>query len=118
MQFLYSDGDSHIFMDNTTYEQFNISNEQINETQNYLKPGTNVDLLFDGDVVLDVRLTAHVELTVTETEPGVKGNTATGATKPATVETDYTLQVPLFIDNGDLLKIDTRTGEYIERVKT
>jgi elongation factor P len=79
---------------------------------------TNADLLFDGDEVLDVRLAAHVELAVTETEPGVKGNTATGATKPATVETDYTLQVPLFIDNGDLLKIDTRTGEYIERVKT
>ncbi len=118
MQFLYSDGDSHIFMDNITYEQLNVSNEQINETQNFLKPGTNVDLLFDGNEVLDVRLAAHVELAVTKTEPGVKGNTATGATKPATVETDYTLQVPLFIDNGDLLKIDTRTGEYIERVKT
>ena len=78
----------------------------------------NVDLLFDGDEVLDVRLPAHVELVVTQTEPGVKGNTATGATKPATVETNYTLQVPLFIDNGDILKIDTRKGEYIERVKT
>ena len=68
--------------------------------------------------MLDVRLPAHVELVVTQTEPGVKGNTATGATKPATVETNYTLQVPLFIDNGDILKIDTRKGEYIERVKT
>tara|TARA_B100000614_G_scaffold82138_1_gene73725 strand:+ start:12881 stop:13444 length:564 start_codon:yes stop_codon:yes gene_type:complete len=118
MQFLYNDSDSYIFMDNSTYEQFNISNERINETKNFLKPGMNVDLLFDGSDVLDVRLPAHVELNVTDTEPGVKGNTATGATKPATVETGYTLQVPLFIDIDDELKIDTRSGEYIERVKT
>ena len=78
----------------------------------------NVDLLFDNDEVLDIRLPAHIVLEVIETEPGVKGNTATGATKPATVETDYTVQVPLFIDNSDLIKIDTRSGEYIERVKT
>ena len=118
MQFLYNDSDSYIFMDNSTYEQFNMSNEKINETKNFLKPGMNVDLLFDGSDVLDVRLPAHVELNVTDTEPGVKGNTATGATKPATVETGYTLQVPLFIDIDDELKIDTRSGEYIERVKT
>jgi len=118
MQFLYNDSDSYIFMDNLTYEQFNIPNEGINETKNFLKPGMNVDLLFDGADVLDVRLPAHVELNVTDTEPGVKGNTATGATKPATVETGYTLQVPLFIDIDDQLKIDTRSGEYIERVKT
>ena len=118
MQFLYNDSDSYIFMDNSTYEQFNIPNEGINETKNFLKPGMNVDLLFDGADVLDVRLPAHVELNVTDTEPGVKGNTATGATKPATVETGYTLQVPLFIDIDDKLKIDTRSGEYIERVKT
>ncbi len=118
MQFLYNDSDSYIFMDNSTYEQFNMPNERINETKNFLKPGMNVDLLFDGSDVLDVRLPAHVELNVTDTEPGVKGNTATGATKPATVETGYTLQVPLFIDIDDELKIDTRSGEYIERVKT
>ena len=118
MQFLYNDSDSYIFMDNSTYEQFNIPNEGINETKNFLKPGMNVDLLFDGADVLDVRLPAHVELNVTDTEPGVKGNTATGATKPATVETGYTLQVPLFINIDDELKIDTRSGEYIERVKT
>jgi elongation factor P len=105
-------------MDNATYEQFNIPNESINETNNFLKSGMNVDLLFDGLDVLDVRLPAHVELSVTDTEPGVKGNTATGATKPATVETGYTLQVPLFINIDDQLKIDTRSGEYIERVKT
>ena len=118
MQFLYNDSDSYIFMDNTTYEQFSILNENINDTKNFLKPGMNVDLLFDGLDILDVRLPAHVELTVSDTEPGVKGNTATGATKPATVETGYSLQVPLFIDIDDQLKIDTRSGEYIERVKT
>ena len=118
MQFLYSDSDSYIFMDSGTYEQFNVSNDQINDNRNYLKPGMNVDLLFDNDEVLDIRLPAHIALEVIKTEPGVKGNTATGATKPATVETDYTIQVPLFIDNGDLIKIDTRSGEYIERVKT
>jgi len=118
MQFLYNDSDSFIFMDNATYEQFNIPNENINNNKNFLKPGMNVDLLFDGTDILDVRLPAHVELSVTDTEPGVKGNTATGATKPATVETGYSLQVPLFIDTDDLLKIDTRSGEYIERVKS
>ena len=118
MQFLYNDSDSYIFMDNATYEQFSILNENINDTKNFLKPGMNVDLLFDGLDILDVRLPAHVELTVSDTEPGVKGNTATGATKPATVETGYSLQVPLFIDIDDQLKIDTRSGEYIERVKT
>ena len=118
MQFLYNDSDSYIFMDNATYEQFSILNENINGTKNFLKPGMNVDLLFDGLDILDVRLPAHVELNVTDTEPGVKGNTATGATKPATLETNYTLNVPLFVDEGDVLKIDTRSGEYIERVKS
>ena len=118
MQLLYEDGDSHIFMDNATYDQFNVSNEKVGISKNYMKAGTNVDLLFDGDEVLDIRLPSHTVLEVKETEPGIKGNTATGATKPATVETNYTLQVPLFIDEGDQIKIDTRSGEYIERVKS
>ena len=118
MQLLYEDGDSHIFMDNVTYDQFNVPNEKVGISKNYMKAGTNVDLLFDGDEVLDIRLPSHTILEVKETEPGIKGNTATGATKPATVETNYTLQVPLFIDEGDQIKIDTRSGEYIERVKS
>ena len=118
MQLLYEDGDSHIFMDNVTYDQFNVSNEKVGISKNYMKAGTNVDLLFDGDEVLDIRLPSHTILEVKETEPGIKGNTATGATKPAIVETNYTLQVPLFIDEGDQIKIDTRSGEYIERVKS
>ncbi|MBC8345391.1 MAG: elongation factor P [Candidatus Marinimicrobia bacterium] len=118
MQFLYEDSDSHIFMDNMTYDQINVMNDTVGNGKNYLKGGMNVDILFDGEEVLDIRLPAHVQLEVTETEPGIKGNTATGATKPATLETGYTVQVPLFIEEGALLKIDTRSGEYIERVKT
>ena len=77
----------------------------------------NVDILFDGDEILDVRLPAHVILKIEETEPGFKGNTATGASKPAKVETGYELSVPLFINVHDKIKIDTRTGEYVERAK-
>jgi elongation factor P len=118
MQFLYDDGDSHIFMDNISYEQINVMNSLVGKSKNFLKGGMNVDLLFDENEVLDIRLPAHVALEVNNTEPGLKGNTATGASKPATLETNYTLNVPLFIDEGDILKIDTRTGEYIERVKS
>ena len=92
--------------------------ELIGTKNSFLIEGMNIDLLFDGDEVLDLRLPAHVNLKVINTEPGVKGNTATGATKPAVVQTDYILQVPLFIEENDILKIDTRSGEYIERVKT
>ena len=118
MQFLYDDGDFHIFMDNITYEQLNVMNELMDSAKHFLKGGMNVDLLFAGEEVLDIRLPAHVKLEVSHTEPGVKGNTATGATKPATLETNYTVNVPLFVEEGDVLKVDTRSGEYIERVKS
>ena len=118
MQFLYNDGDYHIFMDSLTYEQCNVLNENVSDAKNFLKAGMSSDLLFDGDEVLDIRLPAHVQLEVTYTEPAIKGNTATGASKPATLETEYTVQAPLFIEEGDVLKIDTRSGEYIERVKS
>ena len=118
MQFLYNDGDSHVFMDSVTYDQFNVQNNKVGDSKYYLKGGMAVDLLFDNEEVLDIRMPAHVSLDVSETEPGVKGNTATGATKPAKLETGLTVQVPLFIDEGDQIKIDTRSGEYIERVKT
>ena len=118
MQFLYNDGNSHVFMDSVTYDQFNVQNNKVGDAKYYLKGGMTVDLLFDNEEVLDIRMPAHVSLDVSETEPGVKGNTATGATKPAKLETGLTVQVPLFIDEGDQIKIDTRSGEYIERVKT
>ena len=118
MQYLYSDTDSHFFMDNQTFEQVSVLDNIIGKNVNFLKDGMNVDLLFDGSEILDIRLPAHVNLKVVETEPGIKGNTATGATKPAKVETGYLVQVPLFVTEGDILKIDTRTGEYIERLKS
>ena len=117
MQFLYSDNDSLVFMDNDTYDQLTVANDSVGDVQNFLTSGLNVDLLIDGNEVLDIRLPSHVVLEVTETEPGFKGNTATGATKPATVETGYTLNVPLFINEEDKLRIDTRTGDYVERSK-
>ena len=117
MQFLYVDNNSYVFMDNETYDQLNVSSDSVGDGKNFLTAGINVDLLFDGNEVLDVRLPSHVVLEVTDTEPGFKGNTATGATKPATVETGYTLNVPLFINEGDKIKIDTITKSYIERIK-
>ena len=118
MQYLYKDGDSYVFMDSQTYDQINVLAEIIGDKINFLKPGQNVDILFDGTLIIDIRLPAHVNLEVRHTEPGERGNTATGATKPATFETDYVVNVPLFIDNGDVLKIDTRSGEYIERTRS
>ena len=118
MQYLYKDGDNHVFMDNQTYDQVNILDDVIGDKINYLKAGQNVDILFDDQIIIDIRLPAHVHLEVVSTEPGEKGNTATGATKPATLETNYSVNVPLFIDTGDILKIDTRSGEYIERSKS
>ncbi len=118
MQYLYKDGDSYVFMDSQTYDQINVLAEIIGDKIKFLKPGQNVDILFDGTLIIDIRLPAHVNLEVRHTEPGERGNTATGATKPATVETDYVVNVPLFIDSGDVLKIDTRSGEYIERTRS
>ena len=117
MQFLFIDNDSLVFMDNETFDQLNVPSKSVGNGKNFLIAGMNVDLLFDDSEVLEVRLPSHVTLEVTETEPGFKGNTATGASKPAVVETGYTLNVPLFIDEGDKLRIDTRTGEYVERSK-
>jgi len=118
MQFLYDDGELFYFMDNDTFEQTTVNGEIVSDSKNFMLAGMDVDLLLDGEEVLDVRIPPHVNLTVSETEPGFKGNTATGATKSATVETGFTLQVPLFIDIDDKLRIDTRTGEYVERVKS
>ena len=117
MQYLYLDGENFVFMDNDSYEQLFINKDIISDDKNYLIGGMNVDVLFDEDEILDVRLPAHVVLKIEETEPGFKGNTATGASKPAKVETGYELNVPLFINEDDKIKIDTRTGEYVERAK-
>ncbi|MCX7798677.1 MAG: elongation factor P [Melioribacter sp.] len=116
-QYLYRDGEDYVFMDNETFEQINVSPEIIGEGQRYIKEGTVIDILFDDTQIVAVELPIFVVLEVTQTEPGVKGDTVSNVLKPAVVETGATINVPLFINEGDKIKIDTRTGEYVERVK-
>ena len=116
MQYLYADQDLYYFMDLDTYDQIPVSTEIVGAASNLLKESENAFLLVAGEEIVSVDLPNFVSLTVTHTEPGVKGDTATGAVKPATLETGYVVQVPLFVNKGDQLKVDTRTGEYVERV--
>lgn len=116
MQFLYSDDQWH-FMDQETYEQVALSADEVDDSANYLTEGLEVEILFNEGRPLAIDLPAAVILKVTYTEPGLKGDTATGASKKATVETNYIVDVPLFINEGDMLKIDTRTGDYLERAR-
>jgi len=114
-QYLYSDGGLHYFMNTETYDQFPMSTDQLGNALDYLKENGSCDLLIYGSEPVGAELPAAVELLVTETDPGVKGDTAQGGTKPAKLETGISVQVPLFINVGDVLKIDTRTGQYLER---
>ncbi len=117
MQYLYSDSDSFVFMDMDTFEQLSIPDDVVGDVKAFLKDGIMVKIQsIEGDVI-GLEPPVFVELEVTDTEPGVRGNTATGATKPATLETGHTVTVPLFIEQGENLKVDTRTGKYVERVK-
>ena len=115
MAYLYESDGMYTFMDNETYEQTELSKEQLGDALNYLKENMEVAIQSFKGRVIGITLPNSVDLTVTECEPGVKGNTATGATKMATLETGYAVRVPLFINEGDVLRIDTRTGNYIER---
>jgi len=117
MQFLYSDGEGYHFMNVDTYDQIQVPEEEIGSDKDYLKENTIVEVLEYNGRVIGIDLPNFVTLKVAEAEPGVKGDTATGATKPAKMETGAEINVPLFINEGDLLKIDTRTGDYVERVK-
>ena len=117
LQYLFLDSENYVFMDNDTYEQLMVHESIVSNNKRYLIAGMNVDIIFDKEEILDIRMPAHVTLEVIKTEPGFKGNTATGASKPATVETGFELNVPLFINEGEKLKIDTRSGEYVERAK-
>jgi elongation factor P len=117
MQYLYREGDSFCMMDNETYEQIMLSTDQVGEARLYLTENLNVKILFFNQQPVAVEVPLFVELEVAQTEPGVKGDTAAGGTKPATLESGVTIQVPLFINEGDRVKVDTRTGSYIERVK-
>ena len=115
--FLYNDGDDYCFMDNKTYEQISLSKIILEDIIDFLIENTTVDILFDGELPIEVRIPLHMNLLVTETEPGEKGNTAQGATKPAVLESGLIIQVPLFIKEGELIRVDTKDKKYIERAK-
>jgi elongation factor P len=115
MQFLYRDGADFVFMDTTSYEQMTASPDLLSDAPNYLKEGDAANLqMYNGEIV-GVDLPAAVELTVSETEPGIQGDRVSGARKPATLQTGLVVQVPLFVNTGDVIKVDTRSGEYLTR---
>ena len=115
MQYLYNDGTAYYFMDNETFEQLPLNHDQVEDAIPYVKEGTTVVVRFFKGSAFSVEAPNFVTLQVTDTEPGFKGDTASNTYKPATLETGYSLQVPLFINTGDMIRVDTRTGEYMER---
>jgi elongation factor P len=114
-QYLYADGADYVFMDNETYDQMNVAPDLLGDAPKYLIEGMHPVLLMFGDEIVGVELPASVELTITQTEPGIQGDRVSGARKPATLETGHEVQVPLFIEPDDKIKVDTRTGEYISK---
>jgi elongation factor P len=116
MQFLYRDGDQLVFMDSDSYDQIPFSNDQVGDAKKYLIENLVVDVLFWRGQPINIELPSFIEAAVTECEPGMKGDTASGATKPATLETGAVVQVPLFVKERERIRVDTRTGEYVERV--
>lgn len=116
MQYLYRDGELLYFMDDETYEQHPINVQQLGDAIDFLAEEAFIKVNFFKDKVVGVELPPAVELKVVKSDPGVKGDTATGGSKPATLSTGYVVQVPLFIEEGDIIKVDTRTGEYLERM--
>ena len=117
MQYLYPEGDRYVFMDTNTYEQFSFTREDLRESAYYLKEGLEVDVVFFRGKPISLRLPTQVELRVVKTDPGVRGDTVSGGSKPAELETGLVVQVPLFIQEGDLIRVDTRDGRYVERVE-
>lgn len=116
MEYLYNDGSLYYFMDNDTYEQLPLNYETVQDAMPYVKENTTVAIKFFKGEAFSVEAPNFVELEITETEPGYKGDTATGANKPAILETGAKVTVPLFVNQGDIIRVDTRTGEYMERV--
>jgi elongation factor P len=116
MSYLYRDESGYCFMDSETYEQMTLKEDQIGSAIDYLKENIEVEVLFHNGIPIGIDLPMFLELEVVETDPGIRGNTASGGSKPAKLETGKTVQVPLFLNEGDIVKVDTRTGEYIERV--
>jgi len=117
-QYLYHDGASYQFMDQESYEQIPVDEKALGDGARFLKEGETIQLMMVGHDIVGAEIPFNVELKVVETVPGVRGDTATGATKPARTETGATVNVPLFINEGDVIKVDTRTGQYLERVKS
>ena len=116
MEYLYNDGELYYFMDIETYEQLPLNYASVEDAIQFIKENMNVTIKFFKGSPFSVEPPNFVELEITHTEPGIRGDTANAGTKPATVETGFTLQVPLFVNNGDRIRVDTRTGEYMERV--
>ncbi|MCL7988317.1 elongation factor P [Sphingobacterium sp. lm-10] len=116
-QYLYDDGDFFVIMDNDSYEQFNVPKSLFGDSARFLKEGMNVIVAFESEEPIMAQAPTTVDLEITYTEPAVKGDTSTNALKSATVETGVEIRVPLFVNQGDRVKVDTRTGDYIERVK-
>lgn len=116
MQYLYNDGELYYFMDLETFEQLPLNHDAVEDAINFIVENMNVTIAFYQGNAFSVDAPNFVELTITETDPGFKGDTATGATKPATLETGYRINVPLFVEQGDKVRVDTRSGEYMERV--
>jgi elongation factor P len=115
LQFLYNEADTYVFMDQETFEQLEVPREVVIDIADYLLPEMTPALRFYGTEIVGAELPASVELRIAETEPGVQGNRVSGATKPATLETGKQVKVPLFVNEGDIIKVDTRTGEYLTR---
>jgi len=115
MQYLYNDGENYYFMNKENYEQITLSREQVNDVQEFLKEGNDVEIICCKGDIIGAELPNFLNLKITKTMPGVKGNTVSGALKPATLETGAIIQVPLFIKEGDIIKVDTREKKYIER---
>lgn len=117
MQYLYQEDDRYCFMDNETYEQIFLTADQLGDSKDFLQDNLNLKVIYYKNEPITVELPTFVELTIAHTEPGVRGDTASGGTKPATLETGAVIQVPLFLEVGDKVRVDTRTGTYVERVK-
>ena len=117
MEYLYFDGNQYCFMNTSTYEQDFLSREQVKESINFLKENTVCNVLYFRERPIGITLPNFVDLRIVKADPWAKGDTASGSTKPVTLETGYEVQVPPFVDEGELVRIDTRTGEYVERVK-
>jgi elongation factor P len=116
MQYLYQDGENLVFMDTDSYDQIPFTPEQVGDARKYLKENLEVDVVFWRGKPITIELPSFIEAVVSRTDPGVKGDTASGSTKPATLETGAVVQVPLFIKEGEAIRVDTRSGEYVERV--